>query len=78
MSLLCPKCGHKASCYDSRQRTGPAVTRLYRCNDCSCQFSTCEVIVTIDKQPAPSAKRHGTARSMVERLECQVLSRGRL
>jgi transcriptional regulator NrdR family protein len=78
MGMVCPKCGGKAKCNNTKQRLGPSVTRHYKCPDCECRFSTCELMVTIDGAPAPRTKRYGTATSLVERLEVQVLGRASL
>lgn len=78
MSWSCPKCGGKTSCLDSRRRVGPHVARRFECEACGCRFSTAEIMVTIDGEPAPAVKRTGLRPSLVDRLEVQAFQRHRI
>lgn len=73
MSQLCPKCNAKAKCVDSRRRIG-GVSRRFNCA-CGCKFSTAEILVTIDGEPAKMPLKYGTNASLVDRLEAQVFWR---
>lgn len=44
--MLCPKCGQRSRCYDSRPvENGLSVTRLRECKGCGYRFRTRETII---------------------------------
>lgn len=52
MSTLCPECGNKTNCLESRNKVkrGEEFTyRRYECRSCKCRFSTAETLTSIYK-----------------------------
>ena len=47
--MICPYCGARAGCINSRQGPGSRMRR-YRCPECSGSFTTAEILTKYDAQ----------------------------
>lgn len=77
MAMLCPRCGDKLSCQDSRPQPVGTVKRSYRCLKCGARVYTVEVMIKFkeakgrDQQTEAGARARGKAKLAAEILQSQ-------